>query len=240
VNEAAIRLLARHGTEVVVPQVRACCGALSYHLGETDRALVEARRTLAAWKAASSEGAVDAVVSLASGCGLMLKDYRRSFPRGDTDAEAAKSFASSVRDISEVLAEIDLAPTAPRPLPTVAYQAPCSLEHGQRIRAEPREILRRAGFKLRELAESQLCCGSAGTYSLLQPDLSMRLKERKHAAIRAAGPNLVATANIGCQTHLDDPDGIPVLHLVELVDWATGGPLPARLQRSLPADQNRN
>ncbi|MFO1188524.1 MAG: heterodisulfide reductase-related iron-sulfur binding cluster [Alphaproteobacteria bacterium] len=231
VNAAAIRVLARHGAEVVVAPASGCCGAISYHMGHSDAAQGHARRNLAAWDKAAKDGAIDAIVNLASGCGLLLKDYGRFFSPDQPEARAAAAFAASVRDISEVLAELGIAPVANGPHATIAYQAPCSLEHGQRIRNQPRDLLVKAGFALREIAEPHLCCGSAGAYSLLQPDMSTRLKARKVAAIRGAGADMVATANIGCQIHLEDDAGMPVVHLVELLDWATGGPQPAGLER---------
>ena len=230
VNEAAIRLLARHGVEVIVAPARGCCGALAYHMGEIEPARDHARHNLAAWRNAKQEGAIDAVVILASGCGLLLKDYGRFFAPDSPEAEAARAFAASVRDISEVLTDLALEPVGYGRRPVIAYQAPCSLEHGQRVQSQPRNLLRKAGFELREIAESYLCCGSAGTYSLLQPEMSKRLKDRKVAAIRASGAGVVATANIGCQIHLADAAQVPVLHLVQLLDWATGGPAPSQIE----------
>lgn len=235
-NAAAIRLLARHGADVIVEPAQGCCGALAHHTGAIDLAQESARRNLSAWSSACKGGPIDAVVILASGCGLSLKDYGRLFPPEAPEFQAATEFSASVRDISETLAELDLVPAGNGDRPVVAYQPPCSLEHGQRIRNQPRDLLRAAGFELREITDSHLCCGSAGSYSLLQPEMSGRLKDRKVAAIHAAEVDVVATANIGCQLHLSDAAGIPVVHLVELLDWATGGPMPVRLRADLAAN----
>jgi len=224
VNRAAIRLLTRHGVDVVVARRAGCCGALDYHLGQVGPARGHAERVLSDWNAARKDGKIDAVINMASGCGSFLKEYGRMLASDPARSGAAEEFASSVRDISEVMTEIGLKPSTLEARPIVAYQSPCSLEHGQRAGALPRGLLRQAGFDLRELADANTCCGSAGSYSLLQPELSQRLRQRKLRSIASSGAELVATANVGCQVHLESGCEIPVYHVAQLLDWATGGP----------------
>ena len=224
INEATIRLLTRHGCEVVVARGAGCCGALNHHLGQEDAALRFVKANVAAW----DEAGVDAVVANASGCGTMLKDYGFLL-RGDPAwAERAARVAAKALDVSELLARLEVKGAAPRRL-RVAYHSACSLQHGQKVTAEPKALLAQAGFDVAEPAEAHLCCGSAGTYNLLQPQLAARLKARKAANLDALRADVVAAGNIGCMAQLAGATRAPVVHTVELLDWATGGPEPAAL-----------
>lgn len=215
VRAATIRLLTRAGFDVVLAEGEVCCGALSEHLGRTDEAKGMARKNLAAW---SRAGRVDAIITTAAGCGTMLKAYGHLVGQ---DVPA--------RDVLEFLGEVGLPPvTAPQGLP-VAYHAACSLQHGQQIKAAPPRLLAEAGFDVRTPAEGHLCCGSAGVYNILQAELAGRLRDRKAANINATGAAVVAAGNVGCMAQLAPVLAAPVVHPVELLDWATGGPRPAAL-----------
>ncbi len=230
INEATVRVLTRLGCEVVVAQGIGCCGALVHHMGRTEAAHDAAKANIAAWCAEIDGAGLDAIVINASGCGTTVKDYGHML-RGDAAwAERAATVSALAKDVSEVLAGLDIAPQASdAPRPVVAYHDACSLQHGQRVTAEPRQMLRAAGFDLREVAEGHLCCGSAGTYNLMQPTIADRLRDRKIANLQATGAEVVAAGNIGCMTQLAGAAGLPVVHTVELVDWATGGPRPQAL-----------
>jgi len=230
INEATIRLLTRHGVEVVVAEGSGCCGALTHHLGKEAPALASARANIAAWLAEAEGEGLDAILVNASGCGTQLKDY--GFLLRDDPAWAAKAarVAGLSRDITEFMAELGLArPVAGSGL-TVAYHSACSMQHGQQIKTPPKTLLAAAGFVVRDVPEGHLCCGSAGTYNLLQPEIAARLRDRKLANIATVAPDLVAAGNIGCITQLASGSSLPILHTVELLDWATGGPLPPILR----------
>jgi glycolate oxidase iron-sulfur subunit len=229
INEATIRLLTRHGCEVIVAKGVGCCGALIHHMGRERDALDQAKSNIEAWWSAHRKDALDAVVINASGCGTMVKDYGYLLRTDAAWAEKAKTVSSLAKDVSEVMAGLGLnAPKAPLGV-TVAYHSACSLQHGQKVNKEPRALLAEAGCTVLEVPDAHLCCGSAGTYNLLQPDLAHRLGRRKAAAIATTGAELVAAGNIGCIAQIQAQSDLPVLHTVELLDWATGGPKPARL-----------
>jgi glycolate oxidase iron-sulfur subunit len=229
INQATVRLLTRLGVEVVVAKGAGCCGGLTHHMGRHDAAMASARANIAAWTREIEGDGLDAIVVNASGCGTTLKDYGFMFR---AEPEPWRSRADRVSklalDISELLSRLNYAPTRPPPRLTVAYHAACSLQHGQQVVAEPKALLRKAGFKVVEPAEGHLCCGSAGTYNLLQPDIAARLRARKLDNLQRLRPDLVAAGNIGCISQLVG-GGLPVLHTVELLDWMAGGPPPAAL-----------
>ena len=221
-----MRLLVRHGCEVVVAEGTGCCGALVHHLGRERAAIAAARANLAAWHRVARDGGLDAVVVNASGCGTQVKDYGAMF-RGDPEwADRAGRIAGITRDIAELIAELGLNPPEIDAGPVVAYHSACSLQHGQGIAATPRRLLAAAGFEVVEPAEGHVCCGSAGTYNLLQPALASRLGARKAGALEKLGADVIATGNIGCQMQIARITDIPVVHTAELLDWATGGPRP--------------
>jgi len=229
INDATIRLLTRLGCEVVVAPDAGCCGALTHHMGRAADAQASAIANVAAWSAEIAGAGLDAIVINASGCGAMVKDYGHVLRDDPTWADRAAQVAALARDVSEVIGELDLVPTGEVAPLTVAYHSACSLQHGQKIHDAPRDLLAAAGFDVRDVAEGHLCCGSAGTYNLLQPDLAARLLERKAANIRRTGADVVAAGNIGCMTQIGGALDIPVVHTVELLDWATGGPKPAKM-----------
>jgi glycolate oxidase iron-sulfur subunit len=229
INASTIRLLTRLGIEVVVARGAGCCGALTHHMGKHDLGMADARRNIAAWLAEAGRGALDAIIVNTSGCGTTLKDYGFMFRTEPAPwPEDAARVAALAMDISEYLAKIGYAPTREAPGLTVAYHAACSLQHGQKIMVEPKALLRKAGFTVVEAAESHLCCGSAGTYNILQPEIAGRLRDRKLDNIRARHPDVIAAGNIGCMTQLSG-GGLPVVHTVELLDWMAGGPKPDAL-----------
>jgi glycolate dehydrogenase iron-sulfur subunit len=232
INEATIRLLTRHGCEVVVGR-SACCGALAHHLGHEAAALRFARANIDAWDRECIAAGLDAIVINASGCGTTVKDYGFMLRQDPAYAEKAARIASLARDITEVITMLRL--EAPSGGITashrrVAYHSACSMQHGQSIHTGPQALLTAAGFESLEVPEGHICCGSAGTYNILQPEIAAALCDRKLINIAAVRPNLVATGNIGCITQLARDCPVPVVHTVELLDWATGGPAPKGLQ----------
>jgi glycolate oxidase iron-sulfur subunit len=229
INEATVRLLTRFGVEVVVAKGAGCCGALAHHLGKTETSHDQAARNIEAWMREIEAGGLDRIVINTSGCGTTVKDYGFMFRDDPALSKAAAHVASIARDVSEVLTEleIDWPRTAPRL--RVAYHAACSLQHGQKITQAPMELLEAAGFEALAVPEGHICCGSAGTYNLLQPELAEALRERKVANIETLAPDAVVAGNLGCITQIAAGTNLPVLHLVELLDWASGGPKPGKL-----------
>jgi glycolate oxidase iron-sulfur subunit len=226
INDATIRLLRRMGCEVVVAQGAGCCGALTHHMGKEAEAHGTAAKNIHAWMREISGEGLDAIVINTSGCGTTVKDYGHMFRNTELAGEAAQ-VAALAKDISEVLMQLDL-PEGQQDL-KVAYHAACSLQHGQQIKSHPKTLLKRVGFEVVEPRDSHLCCGSAGTYNLLQPELSKKLKERKIKSLSAKTPDVVAAGNIGCMMQIGSGMDVPVVHTVELLDWATGGPKPPKL-----------
>jgi glycolate oxidase iron-sulfur subunit len=224
INEATIRLLTRLGVEVVVADGAGCCGALTQHMGRHEDGMDAARANIAAWGRELDGEGLDAIVINTSGCGTVVKEYGFLF-RNDPLQERAERIASLTVDVSEFLSRFGYAPTRASPDLTVAYHAACSLQHGQQVTAEPKALLRRAGFRIVEPVEPHICCGSAGTYNLLQPEIATRLRARKLGNLHATHPDLIAAGNIGCITQLSG-DGLPVVHTIELLDWMAGGPKP--------------
>ncbi len=236
INEATVRLLTRLGCEVVVAKGVGCCAALVHHMGREAETDAQVKANIAAFERVMEGGALDAIVVNASGCGTMVKDYGHILRTDPAWAERARRVAALARDVSEVLVEFDLGTlcTLDKPWldgepPVVAYHSPCSLQHGQKITKEPKRLLADAGFEVREPAEAHLCCGSAGTYNLLQPELASALGARKTDRLAATGAQVIATGNIGCLVQMTGAVGIPVVHTVELLDWAMGGPRPPEL-----------
>jgi glycolate oxidase iron-sulfur subunit len=228
INDATIRLLTRLGCEVVVAEGAGCCGALTHHMGKSKLSHAAAASNIRAWVHEMDGDGLDAIVINTSGCGTTVKDYGHMF-RNDPLAQDAARVSSLAMDISEVLMQLDLPEQSDQGL-TVAYHAACSLQHGQQIKTYPKELLKSAGFKVVEPADSHLCCGSAGTYNLMQPEISGQLKQRKVQTIEAKKPDLIAAGNIGCMMQIGSGTELPIVHTVELLDWATGGPEPRGLQ----------
>ena len=250
INDATIRLLTRLGAEVVVAEGAGCCGALTHHMGKTTESHATAAKNIRAWTAEIDSGGLDAIVINTSGCGTTVKDYGHMFRNEPLAADAAR-VAGIARDISEVLVELTgtqvdgtewqpardwIAGTDAKPLhdrPTegmiVAYHAACSLQHGQQIKTHPKTLLKKAGFTIVEPKDSHLCCGSAGTYNLMQPEISQQLKELKVKTLEAKNPDVIAAGNIGCMMQIGSASAVPIVHSVELLDWAWGGPKPPAL-----------
>jgi glycolate oxidase iron-sulfur subunit len=231
---STIRVLGRHGIETVVAPGVECCGSLEHHMGREEGAFARARAAVDAWTREIDGEGLDAILVTISGCGTTVKDYGFML-RGDPlyAAKAAKVSALA-RDVSEYLARLGVMSTAKPSNLTVAYHSACSLQHGQRVHREPKDLLEACGFVVKEVPEAHLCCGSAGTYNILQPDIAARLRERKVRNIETTAPDVIAAGNIGCIAQIASGTAIPVLHPVELVDWATGGPMPKTLEGRLP------
>lgn len=226
INDTTIALLTRLGVEVVVPEGEGCCGALVHHMGREAAALASARRNVDAWTRAIDQGGLDAIVITASGCGTTIKDYGFMLRLDPAYADKAARVSALARDITEYLASIDLPEPVRKPGTIVAYHSACSMQHGQKITRQPKELLAKAGFVVREPREGHLCCGSAGTYNILQSEISAQLRDRKVRNIEATGAEIVATGNIGCITQIASAAKLPVVHTIKLLDWAYGGPQP--------------
>lgn len=229
INEATVRLLTRHGCEVVVPMGGGCCGALIHHMGREDAAATQARANIEAWEQVAKSGGLDAVVINASGCGTVVKDYGFMFKEDDAWAERAANIANLAKDVTEVMADLGIGKIENSSGGRVTYHSACSLQHGQKIRTQPVELLKAAGFDVAEPAEGHLCCGSAGTYNIFQSEIADRLLDRKVTNLRQTEPDMIAAGNIGCMVQLRGGMNIPVVHTVSLLDWATGGPKPEGL-----------
>jgi glycolate oxidase iron-sulfur subunit len=232
INEATIGLLTRHSCEVVVTRGSGCCGSLTHHLGQEGPALGFARANIDAWERERLASGLDAIVINASGCGTTVKDYGFMLRQEPAYAEKAARIASLARDVTEVVAALGMlrpTPEAAVARRRVAYHSACSMQHGQRLHTGPKELLAAAGFEPIDVPEGHLCCGSAGTYNLLQPEIAAALRDRKLENITRTNPDIVATGNIGCITQLASGCEVPVVHTVELLDWATGGPAPKAL-----------
>jgi glycolate oxidase iron-sulfur subunit len=227
INEATIRLLTRHGCDVVIPQGQGCCGAVTHHMGKTEDSHKSAAKNINSWMVEVNGEGLDAVIINTSGCGTTVKDYGHMF-RNDPLAEDAATIAALAKDITEVMVDLGLNTVEKRDI-RVAYHAACSLQHGQQIKLAPKRLLAQAGFTVLEPEDPHLCCGSAGTYNLMQPEISSELKARKVATLEAVEPEIISAGNIGCMMQIGSGTGVPVVHTVELLDWATGGPKPAKL-----------
>ncbi|NPV21801.1 glycolate oxidase subunit GlcF [Bradyrhizobium aeschynomenes] len=226
INQAAINVLTRHGIEVVLVRDEQCCGALTHHMGQDADATARAKANVGVWTAEAQHGDLDAILVTTSGCGTVIKDYGHMLREDREFAEPAAAVSAMAKDISEYLATLDLKTEAAHDDVVVAYHSACSLQHGQKITSIPKELLSKSGFVVKDIPESHLCCGSAGTYNILQPDIAMRLRDRKVANIATVKPNVIAAGNIGCMMQIASGTTVPVVHTVELLDWATGGPRP--------------
>jgi glycolate oxidase iron-sulfur subunit len=227
INQAAINLLTRHGIEVVLVKEEQCCGALTHHLGRDDDALARARANIRAWRGEQSQHGLDAILVTTSGCGTVIKDYGYLLREDREFAGEAAQVSAIAKDITEYVAGLSLRPATQTDDIVVAYHSACSLQHGQKITMLPKELLSKNGFVVKDVPESHLCCGSAGTYNILQPDLASRLRDRKVANIASVKPDMIAAGNIGCMVQIASGTSVPVVHTIELLDWATGGSRPA-------------
>lgn len=226
INDATIRLLQRKGYEIVLPRGEVCCGALVHHMGKEEASLENARRNVDVWLGEADGEGLDAILITASGCGTTIKDYGFMLKDDPAYAEKAAKVSALAKDITEFLTGIDLGTPALQPGLTVAYHSACSMQHGQKITRQPKDLLKSAGFEVKDVPEGHLCCGSAGTYNILQPELARKLRDRKVANIEKTRPDVIATGNIGCMTQIGLGTDIPVLHTAELLDWVYGGREP--------------
>ncbi len=232
INAATLRLLNRFGIEVVTPKGEGCCSSLVHHMGREEQALEQARHNVDVWTREIEAGGLDAIIVTASGCGTTIKDYGYMLRLDPAYQDKAARVSALAKDITEYLTGIDLPePDAPQAL-TVAYHSACSMQHGQKIVRQPKDLLSKAGFTVKEPLEGHLCCGSAGTYNIMQPEIAARLRDRKVKNIEATGAALIATGNIGCMTQIATGSKLPIVHTVELIDWAYGGPKPVALSSS--------
>ena len=226
INEATIRLLTRHGIEVVVAKGAGCCGALTHHMGMSGTSHASAAANIKAWCAEIDGQGLDYIIINTSGCGTTVKDYGHMFRDDKNLASSAQKISEMARDVTELFSEISLHVSEETQNFKVAYHSACSMQHGQKITTLPLDLLKLAGFEVVAIPESHLCCGSAGTYNLLQPKLAAQLRERKINNIKSVTPEVIAAGNIGCMIQIAGGTDIPVVHTVELLDWATGGPQP--------------
>jgi glycolate oxidase iron-sulfur subunit len=239
INETTIRLLTRHGVEVAVARGAGCCGALAHHMGKERPALAAAKANIDAWWRELQGPGLDAVIINASGCGTMVKDYGFMLRTDPAYAEKAARISEITRDITEFMDEIGLKSPARALDLVVAYHSACSMQHGQQIRLQPKKLLSEAGFTVKDVPEGHLCCGSAGTYNILQPVIAKQLRDRKIANIERLRPDLIATGNIGCMTQIATGTALPIVHTAALLDWATGGPVPKPIE-ALVAQRERS
>ncbi len=226
INAATMRLLNRAGIDVVLPQGEGCCGSLLHHMGREAPALDQARANIDVWLREIDGAGLEAIIVTASGCGATIKDYAHMLRNDPAYADKAARVAALAKDVSEYLADLDIPYDKPQRL-VVAYHPACSLQHGQKILEAPKALLRRAGFQVKNPAEAHICCGSAGTYNILQPEMAGALRKRKVANLERLKPDVIASGNIGCLTQIASGTATPVVHTVELLDWASGGPKPA-------------
>jgi glycolate oxidase iron-sulfur subunit len=226
INQAAISLLTRHGVEVVLVKDEQCCGALTHHLGRDEDALGRARANITVWRQEAEQNGLDAILVTTSGCGTVIKDYGFMLREDPDFARPAADISALAKDITEYLGGIALLPSRQQSDVVIAYHSACSLQHGQKITHAPKELLSKNGFVVKDVPESHLCCGSAGTYNVLQPDIASKLRDRKVANIAMVRPDMIAAGNIGCMVQIAGGTSVPVVHTVELLDWATGGPRP--------------
>lgn len=227
INAAAVRLLTRQGIEVALVADEQCCGSLTHHMGRDDDALRRARHNVDVWIAECDRSGLDAILVTTSGCGTTIKDYGYMLREDKAYAAKAARISKIARDITEYIGGLDVAWPQQKNDLVVAYHSACSLQHGQKIAQLPKELLSKSGFVVKDVPESHLCCGSAGTYNILQPGIARRLRERKVANIATVKPDVIAAGNIGCMVQIAGGTSVPVVHTIELLDWATGGPRPS-------------
>lgn len=235
INAATIRLLTRNGIEVVLAG-EGCCGALVHHMGREHQAHSLAKQTIDTWMREIEGAGLDAIIITASGCGTTIKDYGFMFRDDPEWASKAQQVSALAKDVTEYLSSLkfDWTKSATKGL-KIAYHSACSMQHGQQLREEPKDLLRKAGFTVKDVPEGHICCGSAGTYNMLQPQIARQLRDRKVDNIRKTGASIIATGNLGCMTQIGQGfsvagEAVTIVHTVELLDWANGGPCPANLQ----------
>lgn len=232
INEAAVDLLTRHGIEVVLPAGEGCCGALVHHLGREQAALVDAKRNIDAWTRELERDGLDAIVITTSGCGTTVKDYGFMLRQDEAYREKAARVSALAKDISEYLCGLELDAPVRKTGHVIAYHSACSMQHGQQIKDQPKRLLKQMGFVVKDIPEGHICCGSAGTYNILQPEIAGRLRARKVANIEKTKAQIIVTGNLGCITQIGKGTRTPIVHTVELLDWATGGQMSEGLAKA--------
>jgi glycolate oxidase iron-sulfur subunit len=235
INESTIRLLNRHGIEVIVPKGIDCCGSLNHHLGKSDLANKTFKKNISIWYNEYLKSGLDAIISNTSGCGTTLKDYEFIFRSDEDLKKKAKKISELTKDISEYLDEnvkLNFVDTFENKKKyRIAYHSACSMQHGQKIHKEPINLIKKTGNEVIDIPDGHLCCGSAGTYNLLQSDIAKKLLKNKIVNIEKINPQFISTGNIGCITQIANGTKIPILHTVEIIDWYTGGPKPDVLKK---------
>jgi len=229
-NDATINILTRHGVEVIKAEKEGCCGSLVHHMGMEDKALAQAKHNIDLWYDIIEDQKIDAIIINTSGCGTTIKDYAFMLQDDPSYVAKAKTIVSLAKDITEYLDTIELKPAAYVDNQVIAYHSACSMQHGQQIKETPKQLLKKVGFKVKNIAEGHLCCGSAGTYNIMQSEIAEQLKQRKVQNIEKTKPDAIAAGNIGCITQISTGTKLPIVHTVELLDWATGGKLPSELK----------
>ena len=227
INESTIRLLNRHGVEVIVPKKIQCCGSLNHHLGKQDLAHKDFINNINIWYDEYLRGNLDAILSNTSGCGTTLKDYGFIFRNNKELKKKAKKISELTKDVSEYLSKnLNLKFISKSKKLKIAYHSACSMQHGQKVHSQPMELLSKTGNEILEIPDGHICCGSAGTYNLLQTDIASKLLTNKINNIESLKPDVISTGNIGCITQISNSTKIPILHTIEILDWFTGGPKP--------------
>jgi len=233
INESTIRLLNRHGVEVVVPKKIRCCGSLNHHLGKEDDAHQDFRNNIETWYDEHLKGNLDAILSNTSGCGTTMKDYGFIFKDNEKMKKKAKVISDLTKDVSEYLNEnLKLNFKSKDKKYKIAYHSACSMQHGQKVHNQPMELLTKTHNEIMEIPEGHICCGSAGTYNILQTKIAKELLDKKVRNIESLKPDFISTGNIGCITQIANGTKTPILHTIEILDWYTGGPKPKILQKS--------
>lgn len=229
INAATTRLLRRFGIEVITLKEEGCCGALVHHMGKEEASHAQAANNINAWYNAYENGGLDAIIITASGCGTTVKDYGHMFREDEAYKDKAAKISELAKDITEFLDDFGYSPKMNVPELTVAYHSACSMQHGQKITLAPKNLLRAAGFTVKDVPEGHICCGSAGVYNILQPEIAGQLRARKVGNIEKVKPDLISAGNLGCMAQIGKGTGIPIVHTVQLLDWACGGPKPSAL-----------
>tara|TARA_B110000438_G_C15715869_1_gene607462 strand:- start:130 stop:1188 length:1059 start_codon:yes stop_codon:yes gene_type:complete len=234
INEATIRLLNRHGIEVVVPKGIECCGSLNHHLGKSDMAKKNFINNIIIWYDEYLNNGLDAIISNTSGCGTTMKDYGYIFRSDDNLKKKAKKISELTKDISEYLddnVKLNFVKNNENKKSyKIAYHSACSMQHGQKVHKVPIDLIKKTGNQVIDIPDGHLCCGSAGTYNLLQGDIAKSLLKNKISNIMKIKPAFITTGNIGCITQISNGTKIPILHTVEVIDWYTGGLKPKILK----------
>ena len=233
INEATIRLLNRHNVEVVVMPDIECCGSLNHHLGKKDLAKTSFVKNIESWHEEYLSNGLDAIISNTSGCGTTLKDYGHIFKSDKELKKKASKISELTKDITEFLDEnlkLNFKFNEEKKY-KIAYHSACSMQHGQRVHSQPKELIAKTGNEVLEIPEGHLCCGSAGTYNILHQKMAKSLLQNKVKNIEKISPDFISTGNIGCITQISTGTRIPIIHTIELLDWFTGGPKPFKLQK---------